>query len=399
MKYLILGAGPAGLTMAHMLKRKNKSFLVIEKEKEAGGLCRSRTVNGYPLDIGGGHFLDTRNQTVTDFLFEFIPKEEWNIFERDSRIFVNGQYVSHPLEANIWQFPKEIQEEYLESIKNAGCNKGEPMPQLFVDWIYWKLGEKIAKDYMIPYNRKIFAEDLNKLGTYWLEKLPNVSYEETLKSCKEKKAFGKQPGHATFYYPAKFGYGELWLRMAEEIKEHILYEKEVKMLDMTMKTITTADGEQYQGDIIINTIPWNSFRIDDLSAEVLQGAIDQLKHNSVEIRYFDDTRENKAQWIYYPQEELPYHRCLLRNNFVPGAGGYWTETRQERTKDFKEEGNYKYLNEYAYPLNTIGKEEAIEKILKYSAAKGIYGLGRWGEHRHYNSDVVVERALKMGKML
>ena len=57
-KYLILGAGPAGLTFANLLLQNGEeSFLVIEKESEAGGLCRSHEVDGAPLDIGGGHFL------------------------------------------------------------------------------------------------------------------------------------------------------------------------------------------------------------------------------------------------------------------------------------------------------------------------------------------------------
>ena len=29
----------------------------------------------------------------------------------------------------------------------------------------------------------------------------------------------------------------------------------------------------------------------------------------------------------------------------------------------------------------------------------IYGLGRWGEWQHYNSDVVVERAITLANML
>ena len=58
MKYLILGAGPAGLTVANRLKQLGEnSFLVLEKEKQAGGLCRSKIVDGAPFDIGGGHFL------------------------------------------------------------------------------------------------------------------------------------------------------------------------------------------------------------------------------------------------------------------------------------------------------------------------------------------------------
>ncbi|MBQ7166222.1 MAG: NAD(P)-binding protein, partial [Treponema sp.] len=64
-KYLILGAGPAGLALANsLLDRGETDFLVVEKEAEAGGLCRSRQVDGSPLDIGGGHFLDVRRPAV-----------------------------------------------------------------------------------------------------------------------------------------------------------------------------------------------------------------------------------------------------------------------------------------------------------------------------------------------
>ena len=55
MKYLILGAGPAGLTFANCIKDKGiNSFWILEKEKEAGGLCRSVDVDSSAFDIGGG---------------------------------------------------------------------------------------------------------------------------------------------------------------------------------------------------------------------------------------------------------------------------------------------------------------------------------------------------------
>ena len=148
-KYLILGAGPAGLTFANMLRlRGETSFLVLEKEEQAGGLCRTVSVDGSPFDIGGGHFLDVRRPKVNDFLFQFMTKEEWNLFERDSRIMVSGQTVGHPFEANIWQLELEDQVSILSSIAKAGCNSGEPMPEKFKDWIVWKLGDKIAEMYM-----------------------------------------------------------------------------------------------------------------------------------------------------------------------------------------------------------------------------------------------------------
>ena len=92
MKYLILGAGPAGLTFANKLKQMGENdFLVLEKEGEAGGLCRTVKVDGFPFDIGGGHFLDICRPAVLKFLFDFMPEKEWCQYNRDSRICINGE--------------------------------------------------------------------------------------------------------------------------------------------------------------------------------------------------------------------------------------------------------------------------------------------------------------------
>lgn len=397
-KYLILGAGPAGLSFANRLKQMGEgSFLVLEKEKEAGGLCRSMDVDGAPLDIGGGHFLDVRRPKVNEFLFGFMPEEEWDRYERDSRIAFEDGYINHPFEANIWQMKPERQQEYLASIAEAGCNQGEDMPKDFVDWIYWKLGRKIAEEYMLPYNEKMFGRNLNELGTYWLNKLPNVSYEETKLSCERKRAYGVQPGHAQFYYPKRFGYGEVWLRMQERIRNHIRLNTAVKELRIEDKTVVCKDGEVYAGETIITTIPWLEFERISGMPEPLFQAIKKLKSSSTQIEYVPENMATKAQWIYYPQREVSYHRILVRHNFCPDSKGYWTETNKDRIEP--ENGRFRYMNEYAYPLNTVDKPRIMDKLLAWAQKEKIYGLGRWGEHEHYNSDAVVELAVKLADKL
>lgn len=398
MKYIVLGAGPAGLTFANKLKQKGEtSFLVLEKEDTAGGLCRSIDVDGSPFDIGGGHFLDVRRPQINEFLFGFMPEEEWDKYDRDSRIVVNGNVVGHPIEANIWQMKLENQVEYLKAIAVAGCNLGTEMPTEFVDWIYWKLGSKVAEDYMIPYNQKMFSKELNQLGTYWLEKLPNVSFEETLLSCLTKKAYGTQPGHAQFYYPKKYGYGELWLRMADSICDHMEYNKAVRGIDFTTRTVTTADGAKYTADKIITTIPWMEFDEIVGMPEEIKSGLSELKYSSIQTEYFPENLDTEAQWIYYPDPKLSYHRILVRHNFCPNSRGYWTETNSERLGMETPNDNFKYMNQYAYPLNTIRKPAIMKKLLSWSEEQGAYGLGRWGEHQHYNSDVTVDLAMKMAE--
>ncbi len=411
-EYLVLGAGPAGLAIANLIKQKkpSASIMVLEKESEAGGLCRSKDVDGKPLDIAGGHFLDVRRPKVNEFLFSFMPESEWNVYDRDSRIDMGTYETGHPFEANIWQMPQEEQVKFLKSIAVAGCNLGLPKPEKFVEWITWKLGDKIANEYMLPYNGKMFGGELDKLGTYWLDKLPNVSFDETLLSCLNRKPYGTQPGHARFYYPKEYGYGELWLRMGKALGDSLICGVSASELNIAEKTITGSDGEVYKADVIISTVPWNSFENivegDDYDAvasvtagstagnEALLSDIHTLKHTGTEIRYVPENLDTAAHWIYVPDEKISYHRILVRHNFCEGSKGYWVETNLNRVEPVTAD-TIAFANEYTYPLNTIDKPAIMRRLLPYMKSHGIIGLGRWGEHEHYNSDRTVERAFEV----
>lgn len=400
MKYLILGAGPAGLSFANsLLKKGEDSFLVLEKEDSSGGLCRCVEVDGAPFDIGGGHFLDVKDAKVNEFLFQYMEESEWNQYERDSRIDLDGILIQHPMESNIWQLDVDRQVQYLKSIAAAGCNIGTAKPQGFADWIYWKLGERIAADYMLPYNRKMFGDNLEELGTYWMEKLPDVSFEETLRSCLLRKPYGTEPAHSKFYYPKQFGFGELWSRMADALGDRIEYQKQVRRIDFAKREVETSDGTAYRADIIVTTIPWREIEVFDNMPEENRRSIKKLKHTSIRTEYFSGNLNTKAQWIYYPDLNIPYHRILVRHNFLSGSRGYWTETNMERIGMTEEGGSFNYINEYAYPLNTIGKPEVMKQLLGWCKEQNIYGLGRWGEHQHYNSDVTVHLAMDLAEQL
>ena len=395
MRYLIIGAGPAGLTFANRLLDKGiNDFRIIEMESTAGGLCRSEDVDGTPLDIGGGHFIDVRRPKVNEFLFRFLGKDEMVEYDRVTKIRTDAGRIDFPYEANIWQLPMDDEVEHLKSIASAGCNTGAKEPENFRDWIVWKLGRKIAEDYMFPYNEKIFSVDLDTLGTYWMNKLPDVSFEDTLRSCLMKKPYGTLPGHAKFYYPKKYGSGELWLRMAERIKDHNDYDTKAEDIDIENKSV---NGGSYKADIIINTAPWTVFdKINGVSDEFME-AVGELQHSSIVVKYLPDTVDETVNWEYVPDPSADYHRILYRNTFAKGSKGSWAEINLKRYE--AKEGDIAFISDYAYPLNTVGKPERISLILKEAKAHGVYGLGRWGEWEHYNSDLVVELAMELAEKL
>jgi protoporphyrinogen oxidase len=392
-KYIILGAGPSGLGFAHTLKNMGEtSFLVIEKEAVVGGLCRSEMVDGAPLDIGGGHFLDLKREAVLDFLFRFMPRSEWREYKRVSKINIRGTAVDYPLESNLWQLPVDDQVAFLESIAQAGCIRGLPAPESFEEWISWKLGNCIAEEYMLPYNRKIWSVDLNELGTYWLYKLPDVSFRETLQSCLERKPSGSLPAHGTFLYPKHFGYGEIWKRMGEALGNHLLTSTPVSRIDITGKII----NDTFKADKIINTIPWTAWLPMSDLPESIKEQILKLHFVSIDIDYHAETPATGAHWIYDPDENLAYHRILCRSNFCDGAKGHWTEANSRRVV---RNGVWKHRNEYAYPLNTRDKPQVIAEISRWAAQNDIIGIGRWGTWEHMNSDVAVSMGIEAAQKM
>lgn len=394
-KYLILGAGPSGLALANALILKGCSrheIRVLEIEQIPGGLCRSEIVDGAPVDIGGGHFLDLRRDEVLRFLFNFMPKSEWNTFNRVSKIHLREEMIDHPIEANLWQLPLEAQVDYLESIAQAGCVRNIRMPKTFAAWIFWKFGERIGNEYMLPYNRKLWSMDPDDLGTYWLHKLPNVSFRETLATCLAKLSMGSLPAHGTFLYPKKTGYGEVWRRLGEALGDILITNCAVTKVDIASLTV----NESWRGEYIISTIPWSLYpSFCELPPEINE-KISKLQAASIDVDYFSETLDSPAHWIYEPDESISHHRLLLRSNFSPNSRGYWTETNSSRSS---QSYSVRFRNKYAYPINTVNKPKTIKYILDWAKKFNIFGLGRWGQWEHMNSDVAVAGSLAMAEKL
>ena len=73
-KIVIIGAGPAGLTCAYQLLKKNKNckVTVLEEENSVGGISRTILHRGNRMDLGGHRFF-TKNEDVMKFWLSLLP--------------------------------------------------------------------------------------------------------------------------------------------------------------------------------------------------------------------------------------------------------------------------------------------------------------------------------------
>ena len=200
--YLIIGGGITGIAAARRLQQMGVSnFIILEGEAEPGGLCRTVEIEGHVLDIGGGHVLHSRFPEVLEWVFDHIPKDEFNIFQTKVLINLEGNPIEFPIELNLWQLPTELQVEYLFSYLTAAGKKIDY--ENFESWIRNYLGDKIADNYMIPYNKKLWNMDISRLNTDWLIKIPDTNIKLVLRSIIERNAnFTEQVvSHRSFFYP------------------------------------------------------------------------------------------------------------------------------------------------------------------------------------------------------
>src|SRR5207248_9112879 len=72
---IIIGAGPAGLTLAlELLRRTDIQPVILEQSESKGGISRTVRYKGNRLDIGGHRFF-SKSDRVMQWWFEMLPIE------------------------------------------------------------------------------------------------------------------------------------------------------------------------------------------------------------------------------------------------------------------------------------------------------------------------------------
>jgi renalase len=96
---VVVGAGVCGLTLAHVLKKKNKDIVVLEKSKSVGGRIATRR-DGEATYDHGAQFIKIKHQT------NFIWNEEWSKSGLKNNWFSDEEYLYLNSLQGMTAFPK-----------------------------------------------------------------------------------------------------------------------------------------------------------------------------------------------------------------------------------------------------------------------------------------------------
>ncbi len=424
---VIIGAGPCGLGCARELERLgHKRWKSFERWPVAGGAASSFVdPAGFTWDLGG-HVVFSHYGEFDKVLEETMGDEVYH-HERSSYIRFADRWVPYPFQNNLRHLPPEPAYECLLGLIEAS---GGSIGMDFATWMEATFGGGITHHFMRPYNFKVWATPPERMAAHWIaERVSVVDHKRALRSIVFEEDDAAWGPNNMFMFPAEGGTGEIYRRLARRFEDHIAYERELAQVDSEEKTLTFSDGAQESYDKLVSTMP-----IDRLVGilkhcpDSVRAAAEDLEHNGVYmvgIGYEEPLKDDKS-WLYFPQDHAPFYRATNFAKYSPANvpeadtgrySAYMTETSYSRYKPEPREGLEERVEEglrasgvvegrpevasthvididYAYPVPTMKRNQALEVIQPWLMEQGIFSRGRFGSWKYEIGNM--DHAVKMG---
>ena len=356
-KYLIIGAGISGLTFANFIK---DDYLIIEKENEVGGYCRTIKKGEYLWDYAG-HFFHFKTDEMKK-LFEDLMKDEELIFqEKNTKIYYGDRLIDYPFQMNIHQLP---QQEFIDCLYDLYNKNEKENYESFLDMLYGKFGKSIVEKFLKPYNEKLYACDLNNLDKDAMGRFfPYANLNQIINNMKEEN---NNSYNNTFLYP-KNGAGSFLNKLYENLdKEKVELMNEIKKIDLKNKTVITKNDEVINYQYLINTSPLNNLLELIDNTEKLR---ENISYNKVLVFNlgFEKKSNFKEHWIYFPQKDINFYRVGFYDNILMSDKlSMYIEIGYEKKSKISEDDIKKQLNLTLQNLNKVGIVEDDNKLVDYS---------------------------------
>lgn len=432
----IIGAGPAGLTAAYLLRKDGRfGATVFEKHPSlVGGISRTESYNGYLFDIGGHRFF-SKSQEVEDFWTEILG-DELLVRPRKSRIYYDDKFFDYPLVARdalrklgVVEAAKCVMS-YLEARANP-----IPNPVNLEDWVINQFGERLYRIFFKTYTEKVWGIPCDQISADWAaQRIKGLSLSEAIKNAVFPQSKEKPGGEVIktlieeFRYP-KYGPGQMWettRQKAAKMGAEILMDTTVTKIQRVSSgkwLITLANGKTVGFfDYVISSAPLRELiqSIENpIEPKALKAAGDLKYRDFLTVvlmmpdkKVFDDNWiyihdpgvkvgriQNFKSWSPYmvPDENMA---CYGLEYFCFEGDGLWDSADEDLIKlgaaEMEKIGLCKkedvvdghvVRQPKAYPVYDFDYQQNVEIIRKaLEPLTGLILVGRNGMHKYNNQD-------------
>ncbi len=417
-RIVVIGAGPTGLGAAYRLVELGyRNFIVLEADSEPGGLARSvRSAGGFHYDIGG-HVLFS-HYDYFDRLFDSLVGDRCRRLHREAWILFQDRLIPYPFQHHLRYLPGPILKECLDGLAARISTRVTGPWTDFEDFLVSAFGTGVARHFMLPYNRKVWARPPAELGTYWLgERVAPLVLADVVRQIAMGQDGAKWGPNAEFKYPMG-GTGQLFLLLHQRVRQWVRLAAPVISVDPCRRELELPGGEAVPYDLVLSTMPIDRL-IGCLNPAAPSDVIDRanrLRHTGtlvvgIGIAHPSPSTKN---WIYFPDQTVPFHRVTYLSNYsddmVPDPGRQYS-LLAEVSYSQRLPGNLTSISDevidgllragilpaahreaildthvidrpYTYPVPTTDRETLLPDIHQYLELQGIYSRGRFGAWRY-----------------
>lgn len=299
---IIIGAGISGLSYACFSKNK---CLILEKDSEIGGYCKTIKKEDFVWDYSG-HFFHFQNKDVEEYVCKNIAAEQIAHCEKHTQIKYKDQYVDFPFQKNIHQLSKE---ELIDCLYDLYTTTGGEY-KTFKQMLYAKFGKSIAEKFLIPYNEKLYACDLDLLDVDAMGRFfPYADKEDIIKNFKNSN---NSSYNSHFTYP-RGGAIEYVKSLASHLDiETISVNETVVSIDTVNKVVIT-DKREIKYDNLISTIPF-TILLDYCNINYDKRIYSWNKVLVFNLGFDKKGVDKVNNWIYFPDKTLSFYRIGYYDN-------------------------------------------------------------------------------------
>lgn len=434
MKTVILGAGLAGLSMAYFLQEYDNrgEIVLLEKQAQVGGLCRSIKKDGYVYDIGP-HILFSKDKEMLSLMLSVL--KERHDCKRSNQILYKGRHVQYPFENDLSKLPEEDLRYCISAFEHNPYEHYhvDTMIQFFLK----TFGEGITNCYLRPYNEKIWKYDPAFMNTSMVDRIPKPTKEEIRRSAAGETVDG-YIHQLYFSYPKNEGIEAIprgFLHRLNPQKCRVETGCEVIAIQQsgTGYLVYTADGKTEAADQVISTIP-----IQELT-NAYAGATEEVRARTADLRYnsiivafvrtpYDLCGEHFTFTI--PDKDVIFHRISKMDFLGPeyrrlGEATFMVEItfRAGDPIDLMPEGEFLgkltdgmvrigfaerpedisivdvIREKYAYVIYDLHHQENMEQLRRFYQDEGIVLHGRFGNFEYWNMDRILRESFELARRL
>jgi protoporphyrinogen oxidase len=425
----VIGAGPAGLTAAHVLARREAHAVVFEAEDQVGGLCRTVEYDGARFDIGGHRFF-TKVPAIEQFWRQILG-DELRLRPRLSRIYFDGRYFAYPLRArDIVRRVGLLKAALCLASYLAVLPQRKRRPKTFEEWVTSRFGRRLYRTFFRSYTLKIWGIPGSEIRSQWAaQRIRNFSLFQAILSI-----LGLRRRHVTtlieeFLYP-RLGPGQMWEALAAEVTAagvpiHLAQRCVALRHDrerIESVVVSRAEGvDEYPVAGVVSTMPVNELvlRLEPPATPEVLAAARRLRYRSMCVVALVTTEPEPFpdNWIYLhdpgtsagrvqnfgawsPDMVRPGTTCLGVEYFCSEGDELWEMPEAEMVDLARRElaaiglidpacvvGGKKVRVREAYPMYDATYEEALGVVRRYlSRFANLHTCGRNGLHRYNNMD-------------